>query len=267
MIDWFTVIAQIVNFLILVAILKYFLYSRIVAAMSRRKQDIAARWAEAEQQRDEAAKEVEIARGKNRELDEQRELLLARVRDDVEEYRQQLTAKTRSEVEDLQSRWADAIEEETGAFLRDIRRRASEEVCAIARRALSDLADAELERQVVQCFLDKVDSIGERERSEVLDSMKDGEHVVVVQTAWKLPDELREAVVHALQRSFLSDLDVQFEESADLVCGVALQTDAHKLAWDVRDYLASLEQELQRTLEEETAVKRQRGDGAAMAAR
>ena len=39
-IDWFTFVAQIINFLILVALLKYFLYGRLVAAMDQRQQDI-----------------------------------------------------------------------------------------------------------------------------------------------------------------------------------------------------------------------------------
>lgn len=77
MIDWFTVVAQIINFLILVALLKYFLYGRIVAAMTQRQEEISARWEEARQQREAAAKELEAARDRNRQLDQQREALLA----------------------------------------------------------------------------------------------------------------------------------------------------------------------------------------------
>jgi hypothetical protein len=38
LINWFTVIAQIVNFLILVVLLKYLLYDRIIKAMDERRQ-------------------------------------------------------------------------------------------------------------------------------------------------------------------------------------------------------------------------------------
>ena len=58
MIDWFTVAAQIVNFLILVALLKYFLYGRIVDAMDRREQSIAQRWNLAEQREAELQQEL-----------------------------------------------------------------------------------------------------------------------------------------------------------------------------------------------------------------
>ena len=255
MIDWFTVVAQIVNFLILVALLRYFLYGRIMAAMDKRQQEIAARWEEARQQRDEAGKELNAAREKNRQLDDQREQLLAKVRDEVEQHRRQLTAKVRGEVDELHERWSDAIQEETESFLRDLRRRASEEVCAIARRALADLAGANLERQIVEHFLHQVERLEDDARQTVIASLQEGDRVAVVQTTYELAEDLQQAITNTLQEEFLGELNIQFEQSDDLLCGIALQTDAHKLAWNLRDYLISLEQELQQTLEEETAAK------------
>ncbi len=258
MIDWFTVIAQIVNFLILVGLLRYFLYGRILAAMDKRQEEIASRWDEAQRQRDEAEGELNAARDKNRLLDDQREQLLAEVRDEVDQHRQQLTAKVRGEVDELHERWASAIQEETESFLHDLRRRASEEVCAIARRALADLASANLERQIVEHFLQKVERLENSERQAVIASLNEGNRVAVVQTTCDLADNLQTDITRALQERFLGDLDIHFEQSDDLLCGIALQTDAHKLAWDVRDYLNSLEQELQQTLDEETATRKSR---------
>jgi F-type H+-transporting ATPase subunit b len=258
MIDWFTTIAQIVNFLILVGLLKYFLYGRIMAAMDERQQEIAARWDEAHQQRDEAKQELSTARGKNLQLDDQRGQMLAKVRDDVELHRQQLTAKVRGEVDELQERWSDAIQEETESFLRELRRRASEEVCAIARRALADLAGENLESQIVQHFLHKVGRLGDDERQAVTASFQQGNRVAVVQTSHELGKDLQQAITNTLQERFVEDLDIHFEQSTDLLCGIALQTNAHKLAWNLRDYFDSLEQELKRTLEEEAATRKPR---------
>ncbi len=47
-IDWLTVIAQIVNFLILVWLLKRFLYQPVINAMDQREQRIAERLQKAE---------------------------------------------------------------------------------------------------------------------------------------------------------------------------------------------------------------------------
>lgn len=255
MIDWFTVIAQIVNFLILVALLRFFLYGRIVAAMEKRQQEVASRWNQAQQQREKTEQQLNAAHEKNRQLDEQREQLLAQMRDEVELHRQKLTAKVRGEVDELHQRWSDAIQEETESFLNDLRRRASEEVCAIARRALADLASADLEQQIVQRFLRKIEGLENGERREIRASLESGAREAVVQTSYDLSDDLKSAITKTLRERLVEDLEIKFERSG-LLCGIALQTDAHKLAWDLHDYLLSLEQELQQALDEETVTRK-----------
>ncbi|NER81960.1 MAG: ATP F0F1 synthase subunit B, partial [Leptolyngbya sp. SIO1D8] len=59
LIDPFTTLAQIVNFLILVTLLKHFLYGPITRTMAQREQTIANRLEQAEQQEIAAQQEAE----------------------------------------------------------------------------------------------------------------------------------------------------------------------------------------------------------------
>jgi F-type H+-transporting ATPase subunit b len=256
LIDWITVVAQIVNFLILVGLLKYFLYGRVLSAMQKREQDIATQWEEAERDRSLAADELVAASNKNRELDEQRDQLLAVVRDEVDEFRQELTSKVRAEVEQQHSRWSEAVREESEAFLRDLGKRASLEVCAIARRALADLAGTELEVCIVNSFLERIENLDDEARTRVIASLREGKNKAVVQTSFEMSQEMMRRVIDDLHQHFGQDADIRFEQSSDLICGIALHTGAHKLAWELRDYLSDLEQELQQALDEETTTKR-----------
>ena len=258
MIDWFTVFAQIVNFLILVGLLKYFLYGRILAAMEKRQQEVNSHWEEAQRQRVEAKSELDASREKNRQLEEQREQLLAGARDEAEQYRQQLTAKVREDVYSLHQRWTEAVEDEKDAFLGELRQRASAEVFAIARRALAELANASLEQQIVERFLHKVERLGDAERREIVASLHDDNRIAVVQTTCRLTDDLQNCVTRTLQERLATDLQVQFEQSEELLCGIALQTNAHKLAWSLHDYFSSLERELQQAMDEATATRKHR---------
>ena len=56
LIDWFTVLAQLVNFLILVWLLKRFLYRPILDAIDAREKRIAAELADADAKKDDAEK-------------------------------------------------------------------------------------------------------------------------------------------------------------------------------------------------------------------
>lgn len=96
---WFTVVVEIVNFLILVALLKYFLYDRIIGIADKREAKIAARFEEAELSRREAEKEVETFQTKQRGLDEQREQFIVQAKAEAENRRRELLEQARQEIE------------------------------------------------------------------------------------------------------------------------------------------------------------------------
>ena len=72
LIDWFTVIAQVVNFLILVWLLKRFLYRPILDAIDAREKRIALALADADAKKVEAEKERDAFQQKNEAFDQQR---------------------------------------------------------------------------------------------------------------------------------------------------------------------------------------------------
>ena len=78
LIDWFTVGAQALNFLILVWLLKRFLYEPILRAIDAREKRIATELADADAKKAEAQKERDEFQQKNGEFDRQRAALLSR---------------------------------------------------------------------------------------------------------------------------------------------------------------------------------------------
>lgn len=252
MIDWFTVAAQIVNFLILVGLLKYFLYGRVIEVMKEREQGIADGWDEVNLAIEEAQQQRCIAEQRNQQMEEQREQDLARVHKEVEAQRLELTAKMREEVEQVRMRWSASIQEESGAFLRDLRRRAIEEVCAVARRALADLADMDLERRIAEKFITQLEQLADEPSNEVIASLRKGENAVVVQSSFSLSPLIQERLTETLRTKLSDSVEVKFEQSPALICGIAIQTNSHKLAWSLDDYLTALEESLRTALEEES---------------
>ena len=90
LIDWFTVGAQALNFLILVWLMKHFLYKPIVHAIDAREKKIAAELADADAKKAEAQKERDEFQHKNEEFDQQRAVLFSKATDDAKAERQRL---------------------------------------------------------------------------------------------------------------------------------------------------------------------------------
>jgi len=84
LIDWFTVGAQVLNFLILVWLLKRFLYKPILNAIDAREKQIATELANAEAKKADAQKEHDEFEKKNQVFDDERGSMLAKAKQDAQ---------------------------------------------------------------------------------------------------------------------------------------------------------------------------------------
>jgi F-type H+-transporting ATPase subunit b len=247
LIDPFTVGAQIVNFLILVWILRRLLYGPITRAMAAREARIREELDHAARLRGEAEAEGARYRELTAGFESERSARLADAREELDAWRREHTRTVRQEVETMRQRWQQALEQEKGAFYLELRRRAGREVFAVARRALHDLADSELEARVIDRFLARLQRLEPGERDQLMAAARADGGVVTVRTAYPLAaaDEarLRAGVTAALGES----ITPRFDRSPDLVSGAELRAGGFKVAWALGDYLESLEDAMAET--------------------
>ena len=98
LIDWFTVGAQALNFLILVWLLKRFLYQPILHAIDEREKRIATELANADAKKVEAQKERDEFQHKNEEIAQQRTALLNKATEEAKAERIRLLDEVRNTI-------------------------------------------------------------------------------------------------------------------------------------------------------------------------
>ncbi len=248
LIDWFTVLAQIVNFLVLVVLLKRFLYRPILNAMQRREDRIAARLREAADKRAEAEEAAEAYRAKARELDEERDRLMEQARLEAEALRKKMVQEARHEVSELRERWQAAVHDEQDAFLKELTVRTGSHVYGIARQALTDLAGADLERAMVDRFLQRLSGSEENGR-RIAGSIGEPAQGVTVRSAFEIPEEDRRRISPAVQDLMGAAVEIRYETCPDLLCGIELAASGHAVGWNLGGYLQRLEEEVRTVLE------------------
>ena len=247
LIDPFTVGAQILNFLILVWLLKRWLYGPIMRAMAAREARIREELDAASRLRDEAeaegARYRELIAGVEAEQEERR----AEVRAELEAWRREHTQAVRTEVEAMRERWQQALQQEKEAFLLELRTRAGHAILDVARRTLRDLADRDIEEHVTSRFLTEVRALTEDERTQLVDAAREADRRVHVRTAYHLDETDRSRLRAALADLLGDELDVEFGTTPELVAGVELRAGGYKVAWSIGEYLRSLEDTLGET--------------------
>ncbi|MCB9076016.1 MAG: ATP F0F1 synthase subunit B [Anaerolineaceae bacterium] len=242
--DGFTFVIQIINFLVLVALLKHFFYARVIEAMNKREALITTRLQETEQQRQTARQEAESYRQQRQALADQREAMLAQTRKEVEAERKTLLAMARTEVDDIRAGWQASVRREQELFFEDLHRRAGHLACEAARHTLHDLANANLEQQTLDIFIERLRSLNGGERQKLLASLDGPESEVTIRTAFDIAPNRRDPLTAAVRGQLGRQLEVQFETAPELGFGVELETPGRKLAWSLEQYLGSLEEAL-----------------------
>lgn len=238
-IDWFTVSAQVVNFLILVWLLKRYLYKPILDAIDAREARIAAELASADTKQAEAQKEREEFRQKNEAFDEQRAGLLATATTEVNAERQRLLDEARAAADAMSAQRRDALRREQQNLYDDIIHRTREEVFAVARKTLTDLAGASLEDRMADVFMRRLRAINGEAKIRFAKGLT-ASGPALVRSAFELQTVQQEAIRLALRETFSVEADVLFETAPDVICGIELTANGHKVAWSIADYLGSL---------------------------
>ena len=250
LIDWFTIGAQALNFLILVWLLKRFLYKPILHAIEAREKRIAAELADADAKKSEAQKERDDFRHKNEEFDQQRAALLGQASNEAKAQRQRLLDEARRAAEALSARRQETLRNDANNLNQAISRRTQQEVFGIVRKALADLATTSLEERLAEVFTRRVLTMDTKVKATLAEALKTKSDPALVRSAFDLPAEQRAAIQNALNESFSAQIRVRFETAPDLISGIELSTNGQKVAWSIAGYLASLEKRVAELLEE-----------------
>ena len=252
LIDWVTVIAQAVNFLILVWLLRRFLYKPILHAIDLREKRIAAELANADKKRDEAQQESDEFKRKNEEFDQQRAELLSKATAQAEAERQRLLGEARDAAVALRSKWQETLRNEEHDLRQAIRSRTQQEVFAITRKVLTDLATTSLEERLGEVLIRRLRELDDKAKAGLREVLKTAPEPALVRSAFDLPAEQRAAIQNALNETFSAEIHVRFETARDLISGIELTANGQKLAWSIKDYLASMEKGVDELLKEKS---------------
>jgi len=271
MIDWFTVAAQTINFLILVWLLKRFFYRPILDALDAREKRIASELASAAAKERQAEAEHRRFQQKNQEFDRQRDTLLASAADEAGRERKRLMAAAHADADNLRIKRNEALRREYQTLRDAIERRTCAEVFAIARKVLADLANTTLEAHMAEAFIRHMRSLSSGEKASLasaaqvnppeqesrhspagtasLHAPQAGENAeILVRSTFELPAAQREAIAVAIRQILGEEIALRFQVEPNLISGIELVAGGYKVTWSIAGYMASLEEEVDKLL-------------------
>jgi F-type H+-transporting ATPase subunit b len=254
LIDWFTVAAQVVNFVVLVWLMKRFLYQPILQAIAAREQLIATQLATAAEQKSAAAAERADFAQKNKLFEEQCANLLEQATAEVESERQRLLVSARQAADALSNKRQTALHLAASNLNQAIAQQVQQEVFAIAAKTLADLTDSSLEERLVAVFITQLQQLETPARERLVAACTQSSEPALLRSARAMPAAQQAALQAALDACCGEPINLQFVTDATLIAGLQLSCAGQCFAWSIVDYLQALQQGVDALLQEQPSA-------------
>jgi F-type H+-transporting ATPase subunit b len=244
LIDWFTVAAQALNFIILVWLMKRVLYKPIMAAIDARETLVAAELAEAAGKMNSANKAAAEFKLKNDDFERDRAALMTRAAEEAKTQGNSLLEAARVAAEALQGKRREAWQREEADLSENLRRRAQQAFFALSRRAFKDLADSTLEAQVAAVFCERLRAMKKEDKSKLSAAIQASAKPVSVRSAFPLPLNEQTTLQSVIDAVFERPVPLRFEVASPLVVGIELTAQGQRVGWSIGDYLTAFEDDV-----------------------
>ncbi|WP_138934409.1 F0F1 ATP synthase subunit delta [Roseovarius arcticus] len=234
-IDWITVAAQIANFMVLVWLLKRFLYRPILDGIDAREAGIAARMQEAGQAKAAAAATEAEYRGKVRSLQAAEAEMTETIRKKAEAERDLLLADARDRMEQEHKAWQTHLDDEAKKYTAKMQSAGAAALLSLTRKALTDLADDTLEARMAHHLIRQIKPMAADLKRAA------GQAAAAVITSHEpLPPAAQKSLTSELKAQF-PDVSLRFETDTEQAPGLVLRMGGAQAEWTVASYIDGLD--------------------------
>jgi len=240
-------ISQVVNFLILFAVLYFLLWKRILRMLDQRKQRIAQGLADAEQARKERERAEAEYQQRIEQAKREREEILAGAAKEGELAREQMLAEARTEAERVIAEARVELERDRQEMLADLRGQVATLAIAVSNKIIGEALDEQRQRRLIDEFFSGVRAgrVVVLDEEEIAWAKRSGAMKAQVTSALPLTEEEQRIVAESLAVQ-LGEPPPELEFSVDpgILGGLVLKVGDRLIDGSVAGRLASLQERL-----------------------
>jgi F-type H+-transporting ATPase subunit b len=242
-IDWFTLLAQAINFLILVWLMRRYLYHPILNAIDARERLTAKILADAGAKESAARQSGDLFKSRNDEFDRSASERMKTSVEEVAKERLRLLEEVRMAADKLRTDHQRTARHEMETLHQSIIMRVQKEVVAATRKTLADLASTGLEEQLDAVFIRRLQLIDAAAKDVITTALRTSSGPALVRSAFALSGEQQTRMRQALGTAFSCE-SIRFEVVPELVCGIEFLANGQKVAWNIAEHITALENSL-----------------------
>lgn len=245
-ISWFEIIAQIVNFFVLLFILQKLFYKPVTNAMEERQERIHKAETQADEKMNKAEELIDEYDKKIANVDEEKREILENARQEAKDKKESLLENYREEAENKRKAYLKEIEDEKEVFINNLRRNLGQSAVKIASYILDTISSNRLEAEVFNSFIENLKDLRENiPDKQILD---EEEHLDIISSK-NLSDKERQTIEDVLNKQMKNLKEVNYEVDESLVLGYELSLETYTVHTNIKNYLDNIEDDIIKNLE------------------
>lgn len=248
-IDLFTFVAQIINLIILLFLLRRFLYTPVLKAVENRQQAIATELAEAKAAKQSALAMEKKCAAKIQEIEQQKDHILENARNEAIMLANKLNDEAKTQYMQNKKQWLKHLQSEQYDFEVSVQNLLLKNFELFTKQAMQQLADISLETLIIKQFISKINMLSVTEKKAYITAFQNKQHLNI-RTSHPLNNDSQQQIISILQKQLQLQPAAQFSFTEDkkLICGVAVYADEQCIEWSMDNYLQSFKENLHKEI-------------------
>lgn len=235
--SWSTFLLEIINFLVLVWIIKHFLFKPVMTVISQRRTSIEDQLAESKRLNDEST--VLKKEYKNRLVDWEHKCQLARTElmEELNAERISKLNKLKQELEQEREKANVAESRQRAEITRKIEYQSLQQSAQFAASLLSKASGPELEARLLDILLDDLSALSNEHSAALQLQWGESPEAITITSVYPLPENKQQELERVLATISRLSVPVHYEQEPELIAGLCVTIGAWRLHANVRDDL------------------------------
>ena len=235
--SWSTFVLEIINFVILVWILKHFFYKPVLDVIAKRRAEIDDSLSSAEALHTDAEKLQKQYEGRLADWDQERQQARTALNRELDAERAKKIEQIKTELEQMREKTRVVEARHQTVAMREMEETALKQAARFASRLLAQACGAETEANLVELVITELSRLPPERITELRNSYGQAPDTALVVSAHRLSDKQREQLEQVLMSVVGPEVKVQFEKNSELLAGVRISVGAWVLGANLRDEL------------------------------
>lgn len=235
--NWSTFVLEIINFLVLVWILKKFLYRPVLAALKQRQEKIEQKLDEAARLKAEGTDLEQQYRSRMEDWDREKQQAQDALNREVQAERVKRLAKLEQELASEREKVAVIEQRHQAEAQQQYQQYAHQQGARFASSLLGMATGPELELRLFDLLLQTFDQLSQEQMAKLRNNCRSAENRISVVSAFPLNDKRKKQLQDKLSQLCEQSIEIEYQENPALIAGLRVILGAWVLHLNIQDEL------------------------------